>query len=83
MGMAVDIFGIILLIAGLIALFWAVRMIVGILVGLMVCVIVLCVVMAFWAPGPLEPARELLLLPVNFFWYVVDNLSEAARVVTG
>ena len=83
MGMAVDIFGIVLLIAGLIALFWVVRMIVGILVGLTVCVIVLCVVMAFWVPGPLEPARDLLLLPVNFFWYVVDNLSEAMRVLTG
>lgn len=81
--MVVDIFGIVLLIAGLIALFWAVRMIVGILVGLTVCVIALCVVMAFWVPGPLEPVRDLLLLPVNFFWYVVDNLSEAARVVTG
>lgn len=81
--MVVDIFGIVLLIAGLIALFWVVRMIVGILVGLTVCVIALCVVMAFWVPGPLEPARELLLLPVDFFWYVVDNLSEAMRVLTG
>lgn len=53
MGMAVDLFGVVLLIAGLIALFWVVRMIVGILVGLTVCVIALCVVMAFWVPGPL------------------------------
>ena len=83
MGMAVDIFGIVLLIAGLIALFWVVRMIVGILVGLTVCVIVLCVVIVLWDQGPLDPARDLLFLPVDFFWYVVDNLSEAARVVTG
>lgn len=83
MAAVTDILGILLLLAGLAALFWLVRLVVGILVGAAVCLIVLFIVMSFWVPGPLEPVQSLLLIPVNFVRSVLTRMGEALRVLNG
>ena len=83
MAVAVDIFGILLLLAVLAAVFWIVRLIVGIVVSAIVCLFVLFVVMSFWVPGSLLPVQDLLRAPLNFVLAFWDQMREAARVVTG
>ena len=83
MAVAVDLFGLLLLLAVLAAVFWVVRLIVGIVVSGIICLFVLFVVLSFWVPGPLLPMQDLLRAPVNFALAFWDQMREAARVVTG
>ena len=78
-----DLLGIVLLLAGLVALFYVVRIVVGIVVGGCVCLIVLFIVMSFWVPGPLAPVQSLLRVPVDFVVGVVGQMGEAVRVLGG